>query len=95
MHRVEAHDREPSRALLTDISTLARQAGVFRATLYRSYPHLKKQFEQDIAALQSAGNHADPRDAQIAVLGMSRPSGARVGAGLPGSARQVATSCLS
>ncbi len=33
-----------------DISTLARQAGISRATLYRSYPHLKQQSEHDMAA---------------------------------------------
>jgi hypothetical protein len=51
-----------------DISTLARQAGVSRATLYRSYPHLKEQFEHDMAAALAAGGHPDPRDAQITKL---------------------------
>jgi len=51
-----------------DISTLARQAGISRATLYRSYPHLKEQFEHDMAAAAAAGGHPDPRDAQIARL---------------------------
>lgn len=51
-----------------DISTLARQAGVSRATLYRSYPHLKQQFEHDMAAAAAAGGHPDPRDAQITRL---------------------------
>jgi len=51
-----------------DISTLARQAGVSRATLYRSYPHLKQQFERDLAAAAAAGGHPDPRNAQIAKL---------------------------
>jgi len=51
-----------------DISTLARQAGVSRATLYRTYPHLKEQFEHDMAAAAAAGGHPDPRDAQIARL---------------------------
>jgi AcrR family transcriptional regulator len=50
-----------------DITTLARQAGVSRATLYRSYPHLKQQFEQQIAQA-AGGQHPDPRDAQIAAL---------------------------
>ena len=40
---------------------------VSRATLYRSYPHLKQQFEQQIAQA-AAGQHPDPRDAQIAAL---------------------------
>jgi hypothetical protein len=51
-----------------DISTLARQAGISRATLYRSYPHLKQQFEHDMAAAIAAGGHPDPRDAQITKL---------------------------
>jgi len=51
-----------------DISTLARQAGVSRATIYRSYPHLKEQFEHDRAAALAAGSHPDPRDAQITRL---------------------------
>ena len=51
-----------------DITTLARQAGVSRATLYRSYPNLKQQFEQQIAQAAAAGQHPDPRDAQIAAL---------------------------
>ena len=51
-----------------DISTLARQAGVSRATLYRTYPHMKKQFEHDVAAAAAAGGHPDPRDGQIARL---------------------------
>ncbi len=51
-----------------DITTLARQAGVSRATLYRSYPHLKQQFEHDMAATVASGGHPDPRDAQITRL---------------------------
>jgi AcrR family transcriptional regulator len=51
-----------------DITTLARQAGVSRATLYRSYPDLKQQFEQQIAQAAARGQHPDPRDAQIAAL---------------------------
>ncbi len=51
-----------------DITTLARQAGVSRATLYRSYPHLKQQFEHDMAAKVTCGGHPDPRDAQITRL---------------------------
>jgi uncharacterized coiled-coil protein SlyX len=51
-----------------DISTLARQAGVSRATIYRSYPHLKEQFEHDRAAALAAGSHPDPRNAQITRL---------------------------
>ncbi len=51
-----------------DITTLARQAGVSRATLYRGYPRLKQQFEQQIAQAAAGGQHPDPRDAQIAAL---------------------------
>ena len=51
-----------------DITTLARQAGISRATLYRNYPHLKDQFEHDMAAALASGGHPDPRDAQITRL---------------------------
>ena len=48
-----------------DITTLARQAGISRAALYRSYPHLKDEFERRTAALRATGTAPDPRDAQI------------------------------
>lgn len=51
-----------------DVTTLARQAGVSRAALYRSYPRLKEEFERRLAAAREAGNAPDPRDAQIARL---------------------------
>jgi len=51
-----------------DITTLARQAKVSRAALYRTYPHLKDEFEQRLAALRASGTTLDPRDAQIARL---------------------------
>jgi chromosome segregation ATPase len=51
-----------------DISTLARQAGTSRAALYRTYPHLKEEFEQRLAALRATGTTPDPRDAQITRL---------------------------
>ena len=51
-----------------DITTLARQAGVSRAALYRSYPHLKEEFEQRLAAVPRSGTTPDPRDAQITRL---------------------------
>jgi hypothetical protein len=51
-----------------DVSTLARQAGVSRAALYRSYPHMKEEFEGRLAALRASGVAADPRDAQITRL---------------------------
>lgn len=51
-----------------DITTLARQAGISRAALYRSYPHLKTQFEQRLSQLQADRQSPDPRDGQIARL---------------------------
>jgi hypothetical protein len=58
-------------------SGLARQAGIPRATLYRRYPHLKQQFEDDLAAAKSRGGHTYPRDTQITRLTVSVPPGAR------------------
>ena len=51
-----------------DIKTLAAEAGVSRAALYRTYPHLKQEFEQRLTRLRAAGQRPDPRDAQIARL---------------------------
>jgi AcrR family transcriptional regulator len=51
-----------------DTTTLARLAGISRATLYRSYPHLKAEFDQQLADLRAAGRTVDPRDAQISRL---------------------------
>jgi chromosome segregation ATPase len=51
-----------------DISTLAQQAGISRATLYRSYPHLKAEFEDRLTRLHAAGQTPDPRENQIANL---------------------------
>ena len=51
-----------------DITTLARQAGVSRAALYRTYPHLKDEFERRLAALRESGTAPDPRDAQVTQL---------------------------
>jgi hypothetical protein len=48
-----------------DITTLARQAGVSRAALYRTYPHLKEEFERRLAAVHASGTAPDPRDAQV------------------------------
>jgi hypothetical protein len=48
-----------------DITTLANLARVSRAALYRTYPHLKAEFEQRLAALRASGTTPDPRDAQI------------------------------
>jgi hypothetical protein len=51
-----------------DVTTLARQAGVSRAALYRSYPHLKEEFERRLAAVHASGTGPDLRDAQTARL---------------------------
>lgn len=51
-----------------DITTLARQAGISRATLYRSYPHLKTEFEQQLTQSRARDCAPDPRDAQILQL---------------------------
>jgi len=55
-----------------DVTTLARQAGVSRAALYRTYPHLKEEFEKRLAALRARGDAPDPRDAQITRLKQAR-----------------------
>jgi hypothetical protein len=52
-----------------DIATLARQAGVSRAALYRTYPHLKEEFEKRLAALRDGGDAPDPRDARLKAVG--------------------------
>ncbi|KAA2262855.1 hypothetical protein F0L68_11575 [Solihabitans fulvus] len=51
-----------------DIKTLARVAGISRAALYRTYPHVKEAFEQRLAQARAAGEITDPRDAQITGL---------------------------
>jgi hypothetical protein len=51
-----------------DIKTLAAVAGISRAALYRTYPHLKDEFEQRLAHARAAGQVTDPRDAQITRL---------------------------
>lgn len=51
-----------------DVTTLARQAGISRAALYRSYPHLKAEFEQQLTQSRALGCAPDPRDAQILQL---------------------------
>lgn len=55
-----------------DVTTLARHAGVSRAALYRTYPHLKEEFEKRLAALRADGDAPDPRDAQITRLKQAR-----------------------
>lgn len=53
-----------------DVKTLASLAGVDRAAFYGSRPYaaLREDFEHRVRALQAAGQHADPRDRQIAQL---------------------------
>ena len=51
-----------------DITTLAREAGISRAALYRSYGHLKDEFARCLAQMQADGNLPDPRAAQIVRL---------------------------
>ena len=40
-----------------DIQTLAIEAGVSRASLYRTYLHLKNEFEQRLARMQSKDSY--------------------------------------
>jgi hypothetical protein len=53
-----------------DVKTLAAVAGVDRAAFYGSRPYTpqREDFERRVQALQATGQHADPRDAQIARL---------------------------
>ncbi|MFG2631438.1 hypothetical protein [Streptomyces sp. NPDC048473] len=51
-----------------DVKTLAREAGISRAALYRTWGHLKDEFEQRRSAAQAAGQQPDPREARIARL---------------------------
>lgn len=76
-HQAEQRIRAAADALLRgdippdgkcDVTTLARQARVSRAALYRTYPHLKEEFEKRLAALRAHGTAPDPRDAQVARL---------------------------
>ncbi|MGW4380439.1 hypothetical protein [Kitasatospora sp. NPDC004531] len=51
-----------------DVKTLAREAGISRAALYRTWGPLKDEFEKRRAAAQAAGQQPDPREARIARL---------------------------
>ncbi|MFI1735298.1 hypothetical protein ACH40E_40015 [Streptomyces acidicola] len=51
--------------LKCDVKSLCTLAGVPRATLYRTYPHLKAEFDRQRQAAQEAGQQPDPRLAQI------------------------------
>ncbi|MFD8220499.1 hypothetical protein ACFV2U_44230 [Streptomyces sp. NPDC059697] len=70
----EARIRNAMRQLLTgpipdglkcDVKSLCTLAGVPRATLYRTYPHLKAEFDRQRTAAQEAGQQPDSRLAQI------------------------------
>lgn len=51
--------------LRCDIKSLSTLSGVPRATLYRTYPHLKQEFEQRLDRVREARGEPDPRIAQI------------------------------
>ena len=51
--------------LKCDVKSLCTLSGVPRATLYRSYPHIRAEFERERSDAQTAGHHPDPRLAQI------------------------------
>ncbi|MFF1273268.1 hypothetical protein ACFVZC_07640 [Streptomyces marokkonensis] len=51
--------------LKCDVKSLCTLAGVPRATLYRTYPHLKAEFDRQRTAAQEAGQQPDPRLEQI------------------------------
>ncbi|WP_221350505.1 hypothetical protein [Streptomyces beigongshangae] len=51
-----------------DVKTLAREAGISRASLHRTWGHLKDEFEKRRAAVWPAGQQPDPREARIARL---------------------------
>ncbi|MYS37177.1 hypothetical protein [Streptomyces sp. SID4920] len=51
-----------------DVKTLAREAGISRASLYRTWGYLKDEFEERRAAAWAAGRQPDPREARIARL---------------------------
>ena len=51
--------------LKCDVKSLCALAGVPRATLYRTYPHLKADFDRQRDTAQGAGQQPDRRLAQI------------------------------
>jgi chromosome segregation ATPase len=51
--------------LKCDVKSLCRLSGVPRATLYRTYPQLKAEFEQQRGVEREAGRQPDARQAQI------------------------------
>ncbi|MFF9556405.1 hypothetical protein ACF1DY_11365 [Streptomyces albus] len=51
-----------------DVKTLAREAGISRASLYRTWDHLKDEFEKRRSAAWASGQQPDPREPRIARL---------------------------
>jgi chromosome segregation ATPase len=51
--------------LKCDVKSLCTLSEVPRATLYRSYPHIKAEFERARSTAHAGGLHPDPRKAQI------------------------------
>ncbi|WP_159014200.1 hypothetical protein [Streptomyces sp. NRRL WC-3725] len=51
-----------------DVKTPAREAGISRASLYRTWSHLKGEFEKRRAAVWAAGQQPDQREVRIARL---------------------------
>lgn len=51
--------------LKCDVKSLCILSGMPRATLYRTYPHLKAEFERQRTTERDAGRQPDPRLAQI------------------------------
>jgi predicted nuclease with TOPRIM domain len=48
-----------------DVKSLCALAGVPRATFYRTYPHLRAEFEQRLGRLRNDGEQPDHRLAQL------------------------------
>jgi hypothetical protein len=48
-----------------DVKTLAQEAGVSRAALYRSYAHLKEEFERRLTHMRAEGHLPDLKSVQI------------------------------
>jgi len=56
---------EMTAGLHCDVKSLCLLAGVPRATLYRTYPHLRAEFDRRRAAAQDNRRQPDPRVARI------------------------------
>ncbi len=51
-----------------DVKTLAQEAGVSRAAFYRSYGHLKEEFERRLAHMRAEGHLPDLKSVRIVRL---------------------------